>query len=481
MGLMDFFTPEAGQDRRRWLDSQEAALAEALRYYLGPTGIPERLGVANEMLNPVVGLQRSAAATNRALDPSLGGVDRVAAGADAATEALGALLGVSGLRAATEAAAPAVRGLLDDIVERANQPGVMPTTYSNPILGLRLYHGSPHDFDRFDMSKIGTGEGAQAYGHGLYFAESEPIARFYRDALSSNKFSYDNVRPDKEAVQKFSGLLADIQQRKTGLVDEDGFISLDASADDLAALSAEEDKVRNMMVMDTINRNPHLQYGRMYEVQVNANPDDFLDWDKPLSEQPQVLDRLRNYGGQYRDEVAKLKAERDALAAQAPAPSMTNDFDALFADDGFGEGWARLGELDAKIREAEAAAAKASKQGALFSDSLNEDFLTSTLGRNLATASGDSYSLTGAADNVQLSQQLREAGIPGIRYLDAGSRGAGDGSRNYVVFDDKLIDIVRKYGIAGAAVMLGVSAFDVEQAMAQGQQQPQGLLSTGVR
>ena len=39
--------------------------------------------------------------------------------------------------------------------------------------GIRAYHGSPHDFDRFDMSKIGTGEGAQAYGHGLYFAENE--------------------------------------------------------------------------------------------------------------------------------------------------------------------------------------------------------------------------------------------------------------------------------------------------------------------
>ena len=141
MGLMDFFTPEAGQERRRWLDSQEAALAEALRYYLGPTGIPERLGVANEMLNPVVGLQRSAAATNRALDPSLGGVDRVAAGADAATEALGALLGINGLRATVEAVAPTAargaRGLLDDILERANQPGSMPTTYSNPIPGGR--------------------------------------------------------------------------------------------------------------------------------------------------------------------------------------------------------------------------------------------------------------------------------------------------------------------------------------------------------
>ena len=37
---------------------------------------------------------------------------------------------------------------------------------------IRAYHGSPHDFERFDTSKIGTGEGAQSYGHGLYFAEN---------------------------------------------------------------------------------------------------------------------------------------------------------------------------------------------------------------------------------------------------------------------------------------------------------------------
>jgi len=34
------------------------------------------------------------------------------------------------------------------------------------------------------LSKIGTGEGAQAYGHGLYFAENEGVARSYRDALT---------------------------------------------------------------------------------------------------------------------------------------------------------------------------------------------------------------------------------------------------------------------------------------------------------
>ena len=48
---------------------------------------------------------------------------------------------------------------------------------------LEAWHGSPHKFDRFSMDQIGTGEGAQAYGHGLYFADSEDVARQYRDQL----------------------------------------------------------------------------------------------------------------------------------------------------------------------------------------------------------------------------------------------------------------------------------------------------------
>ena len=41
---------------------------------------------------------------------------------------------------------------------------------------IRAYHSSPHDFDKFDLSKIGTGEGAQVYGHGLYFAEKPAVS-----------------------------------------------------------------------------------------------------------------------------------------------------------------------------------------------------------------------------------------------------------------------------------------------------------------
>src|SRR5262245_56435755 len=50
--------------------------------------------------------------------------------------------------------------------------------------GLKAYHGSPHDFERFSLSHVGTGEGAQAYGHGLYFAENPDVAAHYRSKLS---------------------------------------------------------------------------------------------------------------------------------------------------------------------------------------------------------------------------------------------------------------------------------------------------------
>ena len=52
--------------------------------------------------------------------------------------------------------------------------------------GIKAYHGSPYSFDRFSTEQIGTGEGAQAYGQGLYFAERENVAKQYRDQLTPN-------------------------------------------------------------------------------------------------------------------------------------------------------------------------------------------------------------------------------------------------------------------------------------------------------
>ena len=63
---------------------------------------------------------------------------------------------------------------------------------------------------------------------------------------------------------------------------------------------------------------------------------------------------------------------------------------------------------------------------------------------------------------------LKAKGIPGIKYLDGASRSAGQGSRNYVVFDDKLISIVKKYGIAATMGAGLVNAAQARQLQDQG-------------
>lgn len=50
--------------------------------------------------------------------------------------------------------------------------------------GSKLFHGTKHEIDRFSTEKIGTGEGAQAFGYGLYFTESKNIGYYYAFTLS---------------------------------------------------------------------------------------------------------------------------------------------------------------------------------------------------------------------------------------------------------------------------------------------------------
>ena len=80
---------------------------------------------------------------------------------------------------------PTQAGIVQGVGQTA-QGVMMGTTAPGdvPPPGIVAYHGSPHSFDQFDTSKIGTGEGAQAYGHGLYFAGNEGVAQAYRKNLA---------------------------------------------------------------------------------------------------------------------------------------------------------------------------------------------------------------------------------------------------------------------------------------------------------
>jgi hypothetical protein len=255
---------------------------------------------------------------------------------------------------------------------------------------IRAYHGSPHDFDRFSLDKIGTGEGAQAYGHGLYFAEKEGVAKSYRDNLQPEPRWFDG---DRE-LKSYEAVAADAILQEGGRENALKWIKRvgGSAGADKEYVSKVEAALRSLDPAKI--KKQDAPPGRMYEVQINADPDRFLDWDKPLSEHPREV--------------------RDALAKTA---------------------WA--------------------DQGATADDLLGVGLPGEHAYKRMISQRGGS-NLDGGVRVPQATdatEALRQAGIPGIKYLDQGSRTAGDGSRNYVVFDDSLVEIVKKYGIAGLALL----------------------------
>jgi hypothetical protein len=74
--------------------------------------------------------------------------------------------------------------------ERMDREMWQNTVAMMPIAGMNVYHGSPHIFNKFRMDKIGTGEGAQAYGQGLYLAENPNVAKEYQKKFANTQ-SFD--------------------------------------------------------------------------------------------------------------------------------------------------------------------------------------------------------------------------------------------------------------------------------------------------
>jgi hypothetical protein len=68
----------------------------------------------------------------------------------------------------------------DEVHGAMTESGVAPEAAKESVKKLVAFHGSPHEFEQFDSSKIGTGEGAQAFGHGLYFAGAKEVAEHYK-------------------------------------------------------------------------------------------------------------------------------------------------------------------------------------------------------------------------------------------------------------------------------------------------------------
>jgi len=274
------------------------------------------------------------------------------------------------------------------------------------------WHGTPHDVDKFSTEKIGTGEGAQAYGYGLYFAENKEVAEYYRKAVAASRTKLTDHAEilrahDPEVYALIEKALTKDSFHGTGPLAVGHIVS------DLAS-SQPSMKVANLLgddfkrINDAITLLP--SNGRLYKVELAPKEDEYLLWDKPLSEQSEkVKEALDSIGmgdaaKELRDIAARLKTQyqeemstMEAAASKLPRGIERNTFINNWFD-GRGQGL---------------------KTQLLNADKALEPYglKKSSTGKTIYEQMTHEYGSDRAA-----SDYLHSLGIRGIKYLDGSSR-----------------------------------------------------------
>jgi len=282
-----------------------------------------------------------------------------------------------------------------------------------------------HELGAFDSSKIGTGEGAQAYGHGLYFAEQKITAESYQGLAKG--WHIDGSQPRlRSDVEDYAADYVDGQPRLGPYYEvsnPDGLLlqkvrELEQSGEPVreAALKEIDEKIKKLDDLalagsDTSDRLLGLkdlrklveeedlskfkyEKGSLYEVKIKARQEEFLELDDVIGYQDQPF-------------VEKIFNANPKL------------------------------------------------QG-LLEDA--EDYYTP--GGENATGYSVLRVLQETFEPQEYADILSNAGIKGFKYKDAQTRFSRKGATyNYVVFDDKIVDIAKKYGVslfAAGSISLGL-------------------------
>ncbi|MBK6615916.1 hypothetical protein [Ottowia sp.] len=250
------------------------------------------------------------------------------------------------------------------------------------ILHQGAWHGTPHrgiEKTGFKLNKIGTGEGAQAYGWGMYFASAREVADGYRISLSSQAGHAPSIRGRSvisyyDAAEREGSRGGPLGYDKAALLER---LMLHDSPQQVIAHGRDPDSGISPEAVAWFEREvaPHFKAGgQLYQAEIPEDSD-LLDWDKPLSEQPEKL------------REALAQAREFAEAAEQPG-----GIGIRRVDDGVLAGAGLYGAIERATGSPKAA-----------------------------------------------SEYLQSIGIPGLRYLDGNSRASGEGSANYVIWDEALL------------------------------------------
>ena len=392
-----------------------------------------------------------------------------------------------------------------------------------PVLSaIPFWHGSPHKFDAFDLSHMGKGEGAQAYGWGAYGAESPEVAKQYLNVdpsvpvpprrqfmgqdLEPGTPEYHAARLASEGKESLAGL------RKLVA----GWISdarpgepTDGYQKTLEILNQAQKKSD----FKQLKPEPYLYRGEYRwpdpakEAATPLTGEDLLQWDRPISEQPENVrkallnpgppKRLGDVGSGDSDNSGYLL--ESGTAASKGGGSTNVPLDAVMSN--------RMGGMldNGKVANPVVGlvpvdvvdvltSGKLSPKGALDSNAMNLDLTPSNGGNSVpfgvnaagspvggitrpsfaenagvggdvigvpkntlaALRAGDLDKRSGheiyraIADELgsdkAASDYLTNGNVLGIRYLDGQSRDDGTGTYNYVMFDDKGIKLLERNG-----------------------------------
>jgi hypothetical protein len=257
---------------------------------------------------------------------------------------------VKGVAKGAKALAPKAGEMLDAYVQRTGMQA-----------NLMAYHGTPHSFNKFDAAKIGSGEGHQAYGYGLYFAENPEVAQSYRWSTGLHSAPYVDGKAFDPTVLLNPGFKAKTPEEYAALA---GSLSLDPKSLLQQAVSGKKG---------------------------------FFDAQKYFPDKKIAA------------QAAELSITKGKNPFQTQGP--------LFTVDISDEMVAKMLDFDAPISSQSQEIQALAKRYNIQPEDLGGDLLAAAEGKTAAGA-----------------QRLRDAGIPGVRYLDQGSRGQREGTRNIVVF-----------------------------------------------
>ena len=302
---------------------------------------------------------------------------------------------------------------------------------------LTVWHGSDASFTRFNTKFMGSGEGAQAYGWGVYHAQNNRVSRKYE---GEDEWLNDNQRR----------MLDDARDRGDYLEAEmwENALDFDSPSDSLTfMLNAYKDKP-DFAEIELKLKDIHAQWqedfadstARRYKVDL---PDKaiatMLDDELPVYDQPQVVrDFLRKEHGAYMDGVMAYK----------PLQERYTEIRKLLGDDSLPDAKRNALMLEVKaVGEArETLLADIMSMDANIPHPANGEAIYNWLVTREITQNGipaselrmDSGGIRNEAIEKIISQRLDANGIKGRTYFDADTRDGinlGDPTRNFVTFN----------------------------------------------